>query len=29
MLTTPYVFCEDERIAMAEPAPTSSSAIWG
>jgi predicted TIM-barrel enzyme len=28
MLTTPYVFDEDEAAAMAGPAPTSSSCIW-
>ena len=29
MLTTPYVFYEDEAEAMARPAPTSSSVTWG
>jgi predicted TIM-barrel enzyme len=29
MLTTPYVFNEDDAAAMAKAGPTSSSAIWG
>jgi predicted TIM-barrel enzyme len=29
LLTTPYVFSEDDAAAMAEAAPTSSCATWG
>jgi predicted TIM-barrel enzyme len=29
LLTTPYVFSEDDASAMARRAPTSSCATWG